>query len=79
MKIVPWSDEKMDDLRELRRRRGLTLEAMGLLAGVDAATISRLERGTTKARLETTIKLARALGISAKRMAHILASGGDRQ
>lgn len=58
--------------RELRRSRGLTLEAVGVLAGRDAATISRLERGLVKPEPETIVRLARALGISANRMERML-------
>lgn len=57
-------------LRELRRERGLTLEAIAFLAGddVDIATISRIERGLVTPRPDTVVKLARALGVSVKRM-----------
>ena len=63
-------------LRELRTQRGLTLEAVSVLAGedVDIATISRIERGLVTPKPETVVKLARALGISAKRMAGIVAA-----
>lgn len=59
-------------LRELRKERQLTLEALEVLAGVDIATISRIERGLSEPRPETVVKLARALGISARRMAAML-------
>jgi transcriptional regulator with XRE-family HTH domain len=58
-------------LRELRLRRGLTLEAVTVLSGddsLDPATISRIERGLVDARPATIVRLARALGISARRM-----------
>lgn len=61
-------------LRELRRNRGLSLEAVGYLAGVDQATVSRIERGKVQAKPETTVKLATALGISVKRLAAMLES-----
>jgi transcriptional regulator with XRE-family HTH domain len=32
-------------LRDLRRQRGWTLEAVAYLAGVDQGTVSRVERG----------------------------------
>jgi len=69
----------MDGLRELRARRGLTLEAVSLLADVDVATISRLERGIAEARPETVVKLARGLGISARRMHSILTTDNAAQ
>jgi transcriptional regulator with XRE-family HTH domain len=62
----------MPGLRHLRTERRLTLEALSILADVDVATISRLERRLTEARPETIVKLARGLGISARRMRSIL-------
>lgn len=67
----------MMDLRELRQERGLTLEGVSVLAGIDPATVSRIERGLTEARPDTTVKLARGLGIAARRMAAILAASAD--
>lgn len=64
-------------LRELRTERHLTLEAVSVLAGVDVGTISRLERRLTEARPETIVKLARGLGVSARRMRSILSSHDD--
>jgi transcriptional regulator with XRE-family HTH domain len=60
-------------LRQLRKERGLTLEAVAVLGDVDPATISRVERGLVQPQPETIVRLARALGISAKRMAAIVA------
>lgn len=62
-------------LREVRTERGLTLEAVGVLARVDPATVSRIERGLVEARPETIVCLARGLGFSAKRMAKIIREG----
>lgn len=59
-------------LRELRKQRGLTVEAAAVLGGVDAATVSRIERGLVHPHPGTVVKLARGLGISAKRMNEIL-------
>lgn len=64
-------------LRELRKERQLTLEALGLLAGVDVATISRIERGLVEARPQTIVKLARGLGMSARRMAEIVRADAE--
>ena len=66
------------DLRELRQSRGLSLEALGYLAGVDQATISRIERGLAEPRRETVVRLARGLRIGAKRMAAIMAESRER-
>ena len=59
----------MSELREIRKTRGLTLEAVGYLAGVDAATISRLENGQVRPKPETVVSIARALGVSVSRIA----------
>jgi transcriptional regulator with XRE-family HTH domain len=62
----------MVTLRELRRERGLSLEAVSLLSGLDVATVSRIERGLAEAWPTTVVKLAKGLGIRAKRMQEIL-------
>jgi len=59
-------------LREERLRRGLSLEAAAMLAGVDTSTLSRIERGLCQPKPETVVRLARALKISAGRMAEML-------
>lgn len=61
-------------LRELRKERGLTLEAVGYLGGVDAATVSRIERGLVTAHPATVVKLARALGMSVGRLRELIAA-----
>jgi plasmid maintenance system antidote protein VapI len=55
-------------LRELLRERGLTFDAAAVLAGVETSTISRIVNGQISPRPETVVRLARALGISAKRL-----------
>jgi putative transcriptional regulator len=67
----------MEDLRQLRKQRGLSLESLGYLAGVDQATISRIERGLATPRPETVVRVARALRIGAKRMAEIMAASQE--
>jgi transcriptional regulator with XRE-family HTH domain len=59
-------------LREVRQERGLTLEAVGYLGQVDQATVSRIERGLVKPSPETTVRLARALGMSIARLNELL-------
>jgi transcriptional regulator with XRE-family HTH domain len=49
-------------LRTARERAGFTRAALAQAAGVTGRTVSRLETGCP-ARLNTTIKLARALGV----------------
>lgn len=58
-------------LRALRSQRGLSMSAVSVLAGVDVAAISRIESGQARATPATVVKLARALGISARRMARV--------
>lgn len=58
-------------LRELLTARGLTMDAAGILGGVDAATISRVCSGQARATPRTVVRLARALGVSARRMARL--------
>ena len=67
-------------LRELRKRQRLSLEAVAYLTGdeVNISTISRIERGLTKPRPETTVKLARALGVSVTRLREALDEDSDR-
>jgi transcriptional regulator with XRE-family HTH domain len=56
-------------LRAIRHSRGLTLEAVGYLAGVDPATLSRIENGLVRPKPETVVTIARALGVSVDRIA----------
>jgi transcriptional regulator with XRE-family HTH domain len=51
------------NLREQRRRSGLSQERLADLAGVDRTEVSLLERGLRVPRLDTIVKLARALGV----------------
>jgi transcriptional regulator with XRE-family HTH domain len=53
----------MARLRELRRRRVLTLEELAQKAGVGRNTIWRLEQGVMGAQPRTIRKLAKALDV----------------
>ena len=55
-------------LRELRRQRGLTVEQMAVLAGVDKSTISRAERGLQRLRPESIVKISKALRVPPRRV-----------
>ena len=55
-------------LKELRKRRGLPMDALAMLARCDTATISRIENGRVRASDQTVVRLALALGVSARRM-----------
>lgn len=58
-------------LKQLLADRGLRLDAVALIARKDKATISRIATGKSQARPETVVAMARALGISARRMQQI--------
>ncbi len=53
----------MERLKELRRRRVLTMEELADKAGVGRGTIWRLEHGVMGAQPRTVRKLAKALGV----------------
>ena len=56
------------ELRELRKRRGLTIEQVAMLAGVDKSTISRAERGLQRLKPESVVKISRALKVRPRRV-----------
>ena len=58
----------MAKLRELRRRRVLTLHELEERSGVSYNTIWRLENGRTGAQPRTIRKLAAALGIDPEQL-----------
>ena len=53
-------------LKELRVRRGWTLQQLADASGVNIKTINRIERGAAKAQDLTAQKLANALGVDRK-------------
>lgn len=63
-------------LREVRKARGLAMDAVAMLAGVDTSTVSRIETGKQAASNETVVRLAMAFGISARRMRTICDASG---
>lgn len=52
-------------VRDLRRRAGLTLQAVSQQSGVSIAGISKLERNQNMIELDTLYRLARVFGLSA--------------
>lgn len=48
-------------IKQIRKNRNLTQEELGKLVGVQKAQISKLERSTKNARLDTIIKVFNAL------------------
>jgi transcriptional regulator with XRE-family HTH domain len=63
-------------LRELRRRRVLTLEELAEKAGVGRNTIWRLEHGVMGAQPRTIRKLARALNVEPEELVKTGSSDG---
>jgi hypothetical protein len=57
-----------DAFDDLLRDRGLDYTKTAVLGQVEVSTISRIARGLTKARPQTIVTLATALGISPKRL-----------
>ena len=58
-------------VRELRGRRGLTLEALAERSGVSRAMISKLERGEKNPTLVVAAKLAEGLGVTLSQLVGI--------
>ena len=54
----------MDRIRQLRMERGLSQAKLAVMAGMDPATLNRLERGTGNPNLKTLQRMADALDIS---------------
>jgi transcriptional regulator with XRE-family HTH domain len=52
------------NLRRIRRQRGLSLSALGREAGVSKATLSGLERGSGNPSIDTVWSLAQALNVA---------------
>jgi transcriptional regulator with XRE-family HTH domain len=50
-------------LRELRRRQGITLAAVGETTGISLSTLSRLESGRRKPTLELLLPLSKVYGV----------------
>jgi transcriptional regulator with XRE-family HTH domain len=57
-----------NNLKALLRDRGISQEAAGMLGGVHATTISKICSGQVRARPATIVRLARGLGVGARRM-----------
>lgn len=53
-----------DRVRELRRKRGWTLEEMGAACGVSRSMLSEVERGRANPTLAVAWRIARAFGMS---------------
>ncbi len=53
-------------IRKARKEKNLTQEELGKLVGVKKAQISKIENSVTNARLETILKVFRALNLRIK-------------
>ena len=51
------------ELRQIREKRGLTVEGLAEKSGVSATTIRDVERGRREPRRDTITKLAKPLGL----------------
>ena len=56
---VRWGNQ----VRKLRKERGLTVARLAQLAEVDLGTVSRVERGHVNASEQTRQQIAQALGV----------------
>jgi transcriptional regulator with XRE-family HTH domain len=65
-------------LRELRRRRGVTLAELHATTGISVSTLSRLESGGRKPTLELLLPLARAHGVPIDELVGAPATGDPR-
>lgn len=63
-------------LREIRKREGLTMEAVSQRSGISIPVISRLERNQSSAELETLFKLSRVFGMNAADLLALAESRG---
>lgn len=52
------------NLREQRRRQGMTQQSLAHASGIHVSEISRIERGAREPRLSTLVCLARALDVT---------------
>lgn len=57
------ADRFGENLRRARRQAGLSQEAVGLRADLHRTEIGLLERGERTPRIDTTVKLAGAVGV----------------
>ncbi|MEV6980960.1 helix-turn-helix transcriptional regulator [Sphaerisporangium sp. NPDC051017] len=74
---MPEGDTTGDRVRELRRRRGLTQEALAQQAGLSVGVVKKIEQGGG-ARIETYHALARAFDVRTSKLFEQSSSGPDR-
>lgn len=61
-------------VRDLRKRAGLTLEAVSRKSGISIAGLSKLERNQNMIELDTLYRLARVFGLSATDLLNLVES-----
>ncbi len=61
-------------VRELRQKRGWTLEQLASLSGVSRSMLSQIERGTANPTLGVAFRVAQAFGMSLGELADVAAS-----
>jgi transcriptional regulator with XRE-family HTH domain len=66
-------------IKELREKKGLTIEELAADAGISSKTIQRLENGKTKGRGYTLKQIATALEIDIELLTSLSASGNPAQ
>ena len=66
------------NLREFRESKNLTLEKVGYLAGLDPATLSRVERALVRPGPITIVRLANAFGCSVRRMDQLISTTAEK-
>lgn len=64
-------------LKEFVAVRDLRIDAVAVLARVDKGTVSRIINGKSSPRPETVVRLARGLGVSARRMQAMVDASRD--
>ncbi|MGH7986486.1 MAG: helix-turn-helix domain-containing protein [Candidatus Binataceae bacterium] len=55
-------------VRELRKKKGISQESLALACGLDRSYIGGVERGERNISLLNILKLAKALGVSAREL-----------
>lgn len=59
-----WPDVVGTNIRKARNDQRLTLDDLSRLSGVEAASLSKIERGKRDPRLSTLVEIAKALRIA---------------
>lgn len=62
------SEQFARNLREIRKSKGLSIEALGDAAGLHFTRVSRYERVVREPKVSAIVKLARGLGVPPARL-----------